>query len=130
MKKKTTKKGFDAGSNKEFAEDMKKAFKGKKKKSSNPLDALMNVPRGKKKQPMQMPMQNQMAQAPQVQQPMMKKSKTKSSTKKKVSHVLQESSKCKMCKTSHPAGKHSKKSKTSNDHDADDKKSKGTKKKY
>ncbi len=113
MKNKPTKKGFDAVSNKDFANDMKKAYKGKKlKASNNPLDALI----AKKKRPMmQAPMQQApMAQSPMPQQPMMKKSKAKSSTKKKVSHVLQETSK---------------KRKKTNDHDADDKKAKGTKKK-
>lgn len=37
-----------------------------------------------------------------------KSSKKKSSKKEKVSHVLQESSMCKECKTSHPKGKHMK----------------------
>lgn len=37
-----------------------------------------------------------------------KKSKKKSSKKEKVSHVLQETSMCKECKTSHPKGKHMK----------------------
>lgn len=102
MKKKTTAKGFSDTSNKEFAADMGKAFKHKKKKSSNPLDALMPA---KKKRPMMSPIQTPMAQAAVSPQPMMKKSKGKK-TKKKVSHVLQESSMCKKCKTSHKPGMH------------------------
>lgn len=122
MKKKTT-KGFSAVSNKQFADDMGKAFKGKKKKSSNPLAALAakgqtNGSRaGMTGAPYAFDADNTFASSdptmarttPQAilkKKAKMKAAKKKSATKKKVSHVLQESSMCKKCETSHKPGMH------------------------
>lgn len=131
MKKKTT-KGFSAVSNKEFANDMKKAYK--KKKTSGVIKSVMKQMPNKSGVNLQPKSQiglngaglngapyafdadNTFASSdptisgstPQAilkKKTKMKAAKKKSATKKKVSHVLQETS-CKKCKTSHKPGMH------------------------
>lgn len=109
-------------SNGDFAKDLKNSYKkpakksaSKKKSALSPMGGttqkLMNSAMSKTKVlGTPMPMGNKMPAALNTPNPSwvkQKKAKAKS-TKKKVSHVLQESSMCKQCKTSHPMGKHMK----------------------